>query len=60
MDGMDYDKFWQEYYADFHSRKEWNRALAGVGYEFVRYGNIKDSKKPNPTNYYYAMYRLKK
>jgi ubiquinone/menaquinone biosynthesis C-methylase UbiE len=54
---QNYDEFVSTYYANFHSRHEWDSILEKNDFQLIRIGHI---SKRNPTNYYYAVYKLRK
>jgi SAM-dependent methyltransferase len=52
-----YDDFWKGYYSNFHSMTGWHAQLAEYGFKNIKIAHI---NRLNPTNYYYALYILKK
>jgi SAM-dependent methyltransferase len=56
LGGQPMDEFLKSYYSKFHNKIEWTAILEKHKFEFVKVGHLKNF---NPTNYYYAVYRLR-
>jgi hypothetical protein len=52
-----YQSFMRSYYSSFRSKSDWTNLLGTYGFQPLKIGSI---TKFNPTNYYYATYKLTK
>src|SRR5208282_5909473 len=55
LGGQPMDDFLKSYYSRFHNKIEWTDILKKHKFELIKVGHLKNF---NPTNYYYAVYRL--